>query len=489
ALGRPVDLASISIALIPMPTVRLGGVTIADDPDFGAAPFVSVPQAEVVFRLEALLHRRVQVSSVRLQQPEIVIRKRAGGETGRSDAGEQPSAVGRSSGTSVIDDLAELVGATVEIHQGAFRYVRQAADGSESEYRVDQLDGRATVAPVAAVEADGRLQPGDVALHLTEGTLALADAEQLTAAPVQARVALDGADATALLTQLLGSVVGGGLKGTLKLTGTLANPAAAGDVEFTPALITRTNSQCPPPQRRTLSIASLSGTASWRDGRLIVDPTTAQLGDGFVTGRLTVDGGRGVRIDLRDLEAAAVPLAPLLVEFLCGGYAVTGPLDLTGALSLHAPAATGGLTGFGQFRIGSGQVVGPRALALLSAMVRVGGAVSALLSADFPWALFSSPLDFDSISGSYEISNGVVRLRDLQYNSWAMKIAGEGDYDLAAANLAFEMEVKHGRGEAAVRVTGPADSPSVHVSPATVFDKVPGLVEHEAQRLFGQLHE
>lgn len=109
---------------------------------------------------------------------------------------------------------------------------------------------------------------------------------------------------------------------------------------------------------------------------------------------------------------------------------------------------------------------------LLGAVVRVGGAVSALLSADLPWSLFSSPLDFDSITATYQVANGVVHIHDLQYSSWAMQIAASGEYALKTNQLSLQMTVKHGRGEVHATVTGPADSPSVRVTPTAILREI-----------------
>ena len=89
-----------------------------------------------------------------------------------------------------------------------------------------------------------------------------------------------------------------------------------------------------------------------------------------------------------------------------------------------------------------------------------------------PWSLFSSPLDFDSVTASYQIADGIVRVRDLQYDSWAMKIAGSGEYALRTNQLNLQMTVNHGRGEVHATVSGPADSPSVHVTPTSIFREV-----------------
>ena len=50
-----------------------------------------------------------------------------------------------------------------------------------------------------------------------------------------------------------------------------------------------------------------------------------------------------------------------------------------------------------------------------------------------PSRAFDSPLEFDSITGTYTLTNGVATTRDLLYTSRAMKVAIAGDYGLPTA--------------------------------------------------------
>jgi hypothetical protein len=196
-------------------------------------------------------------------------------------------------------------------------------------------------------------------------------------------------------------------------------------------------------------------------------PLTTSLGDGTITGQLSLSL-QGLRVQLTDLGIKALPLEKVLVDYLCQGYAITGPLDLTGSTSFSAHDVFNTLSGPGTLRIGRGKVVGPRALALLSGIVRVGGTVSALLSADVP-NLGDSPLDFDSITGTYQITNGTATTKDLLYSSRAMKVLIAGDYGIASGRMNLDMTVNHGRGEIKAKITGTTSSPSVRVAPGTLL--------------------
>jgi hypothetical protein len=267
-------------------------------------------------------------------------------------------------------------------------------------------------------------------------------------------------------------VLGGSVKGTLTLGGTVGAPTAAGPVEVSRLTATRTSAQCPEPRRRTLTIPSLTLGVSWQDQRLTGRPLTLSLDRGTVTTQLTVTLDQGARVQLEDLAIKTLPLEKVLVDYLCEGYAITGLLDLAGGLSFAARDALGTLSGPGRLRVGAGRVVGSQALALMGGVVRVGGAVSSVLSSDLPAHVFESPLEFDSITGSYVLANGVATTRDLLYTSRAMKVAIAGDYSLPTTRMNLDMVITHGRGEIQARVTGTTASPSIRVSPASVLRDV-----------------
>jgi hypothetical protein len=212
--------------------------------------------------------------------------------------------------------------------------------------------------------------------------------------------------------------------------------------------------------------------AAWQDQRLAGKPVTASLAGGTVTTQLTVALDRGVHVQLADLVIKALPLEKVLVDYLCQGYAITGPLELTGGLTFDAHDLLNTLSGPGQLRVGSGKVVGAQALALFASVVRVGGAVSSILSADVPSRVFDSPLEFESITGTYTLTNGVATTRDLLYTSRSMKVAIAGEYALPSGRMNLDMTVNHGRGELKAKVSGTAASPNISVSPASILKDV-----------------
>jgi uncharacterized protein YhdP len=94
-----------------------------------------------------------------------------------------------------------------------------------------------------------------------------------------------------------------------------------------------------------------------------------------------------------------------------------------------------------------------------------------------PAGLFSSPLDFDSIAGTYQIKNGVVTTRDLLYTSRAMKARVTGDYAIPTGRVNADLVLEHGRGLFQAKVTGTAESPSIRVAPEILRQVEPDRVE------------
>ncbi|HYE93660.1 MAG TPA: AsmA-like C-terminal region-containing protein, partial [Terriglobales bacterium] len=362
---------------------------------------------------------------------------------------------------------------TVTIDEGVLVYASAGKDADR--YRLEGLDLRIdATGPQLGFSGKAKLAPGDVALKISDGVVSVSPGHTLADAPLRATVAVETGDVAPLVATVVGPAtsLGGGLKGTLAAAGTVGAPTASGEVKLTKMVVGRTSPQCPEPKRRTLAIPSVSLAAGWRDGRLTGQPVQADVSKGTVTARLTADVARGMRVQLDDLAVKGIALEPVLVDFLCQGYAIAGPLDLTGALAFTAARPLETLSGPGSLKVGAGKIVGKQALALIGNVVRVGGTVSSLLSADLPPSTFVSPVEFDSITGTYTLTDGVFSTRDLVYASRTMKVAMAGDYVLASGAMNLDMVVSHGRGDVRAKVTGTAAAPSIRIVPASVLQNL-----------------
>lgn len=478
ALGRPVKFRSMSISIVPLPAVALHGLEIAEDPQFGTQPFLRLETGKVRLKLLPLLTGRVELGDITLSKPVITVIQAADGRmnistlgTGsRAPEGKTPERAPRGGGGGAAAALASRV----TIDDGTVTYVSHGKGGATSQYRIEDLDLTLTGGgPQLGFKTDFKVTPGNLAVKVSDGQVALNSAKTLTEAPLRGLVTIDGKDIGDLVKNVMGPTpaFGGALKGKLALSGTVGAPAVAGDIEVDKPSVTQTAPACPDPKRRTLTLGTLKLNAGYRDQVLSARPLTTSLGAGSIAGQLSLSLAPGLRAQISDLGIKGVPLEKVLVDYLCEGYAITGPLDLTGGLSFSAQDVWHTLSGPGTLKIGPGKVVGRQALALVSSIVRIGGAVSALLNADVP-NLGDSPLEYESITGTYQITNGVLTTRDLLYTSRPMKVALAGSYGFATRNMDLDVTISHARGDIKAKVTGNASAPSIRVNPSTILQNV-----------------
>jgi AsmA protein len=91
-LGRKVSLGEMHLGLLPL-RIQVNNLRIADDPRFGSAkPFVDASQLDVAVQLLPLLHKSVEIDSLRLQRPSVELIKNAQGVWNFSTLGANPQA-------------------------------------------------------------------------------------------------------------------------------------------------------------------------------------------------------------------------------------------------------------------------------------------------------------------------------------------------------------------------------------------------------------
>jgi AsmA protein len=480
ALGRLVKFRSMSVSVLPLPAVALHGLEVAEDPQFGAEPFLKLETGKVRLKLAPLFSGRVELGEITLSKPVITVIQMADGRMNISTLGtggkEQPKPGERTprGGGGGGNGARAAVASTVSIDDGIVSYVARGKGGATSQYRVENLSLTLTGGgPQIGFKSDFKVKPGDLAVKVSDGQVATNGGKPLTEAQLRGIVTIDGKDIGDLAKNALGPspAFGGGLKGKLTLSGTVGAPAVAGDIEVSKPSVSQQQPTCPDPKRRTLTLGTLKLNASYRDEVLAARPMTTSLADAPITGQLSFSLAPGMRVQVSDLAIKGVPIEKVLVDYLCEGYAITGPLDLTGGATFSAQDVWHTISGPGTLKIGHGKVVGRQALALVSSIVRIGGALSSVLNADIP-NLGDSPLEFDSITGTYQIVNGVVTTRDLLYTSKPMRVAIAGSFGLATRDMDLDMTISHGRGDLKAKVTGNASSPSIRVNPSTLLRDV-----------------
>jgi hypothetical protein len=71
ALGRPVDVGSVSLRLLPQPGFDLKNFVVHEDPEFGAEPVLQSSEVVAIVRVSSLLRGRLEISRLSLTEPSI----------------------------------------------------------------------------------------------------------------------------------------------------------------------------------------------------------------------------------------------------------------------------------------------------------------------------------------------------------------------------------------------------------------------------------
>lgn len=456
-LGRPVRFASFSVRAFPAPALRLKGLQVAEDPRFGTQPFLTVAEGRVGIKLRPLLAGRVELSEFTLEKLLVEVIEDGGrlniASLGASAPGARPAPRAPGAAAPVGGTAAAI--AQVRVKDGVIHYVRRGS--SPTDVRLENVDVTVRPSGESLVLAGGaRLAPGGVRLKLSDATLALVAGRALGEAPLRGVVEVDTPDLGPLARSFVASPgVAGSVVGRLQLGGTLTQPTAQGELTSARLIVSDRRPQCPPPPDRKLGLDGVHLPIAFKLSQLDSAPLSAQVAGGGVSARLSTPLTGATRpVTLKDVEVKAVELGPVLVDYLCSGFAATGPLDLAGDFAFQAGAPLQTLNGAGRLRIGRGRVVGREALALLRDIVTVAGVVGALVESRKLGGAPLRPLDFDSVTASFRVVNGVVTSNDLDYQGQGLSAAAAGSYGLADGRVDMAVTLTQGRNQIKARVTG-----------------------------------
>ena len=159
ALGRAVRVASVSVTLFPVPAVRLKGIEIADDANFGDTPFVTLDAADVQVRLAELLHRELVLDAITLRKPHVRIVESADGHMNVDTLGAPPAGRAPTPPSSAGAAAALLMGTRVQVEDGVLSFISQSADDNATEYDIEDLTLTVTAGPPVTFAGTGHLQP------------------------------------------------------------------------------------------------------------------------------------------------------------------------------------------------------------------------------------------------------------------------------------------------------------------------------------------
>lgn len=148
-LGRPVEVARISAHAGWGVSVKVSGLTVADDPAFSQLPFIAAKQVSVELALLPLLHGKARVSTLDLIKPDIRIVRNARGELDLGTLGSRPAAGGGARRAEGRSPLAGLSIKALSIENGSIHYTDLATHGAPLEVHHLDFNGTnfSTVAP------------------------------------------------------------------------------------------------------------------------------------------------------------------------------------------------------------------------------------------------------------------------------------------------------------------------------------------------------
>src|SRR5437016_4163341 len=144
AVGRPVKFESLSVALFPLPSIELHKLEVAEDPQFGTTPFLTLETGRIYLKLRPLLTGRVEFGDITLERPRIALIQNAEGRLNVASLAppsesKTASRPGRSSGGATGGAAAAIV-PRVNVDQGLITYVAHGKGPAQTPYRVEDLD-------------------------------------------------------------------------------------------------------------------------------------------------------------------------------------------------------------------------------------------------------------------------------------------------------------------------------------------------------------
>lgn len=79
ALGRPVEIGSVHLRLLPRPGFDLENLVVYDAPAFGSEPLLRAPEVTAVLRLTSLARGRIEIARLDLTEPSLNLVRSDGG--------------------------------------------------------------------------------------------------------------------------------------------------------------------------------------------------------------------------------------------------------------------------------------------------------------------------------------------------------------------------------------------------------------------------
>jgi AsmA protein len=468
-VGRHVRFASLTIVPFPLPSVKVRGLEVADDPTFRTGPFLTMREGRIGIRIRPLLSGRIELADLTLEEPTITVVEDQRGRWNWASLGvSAPGPTGASkvgARVGAVTARAALL-SQISVVDGRMRYGKLGV--KESDLQLEKINLTISQAAQGAgfrFQGSAVAEPGSVKLVIREASLTPAGSRSLAEMALRGTVEVETRDVGPIGGVLVTRpAVAGAMNGRFEVSGTPSRLAATGVARSDRLVLSEERPQCEP-RRRQLTTRDLRIPIAYTGTRIESAPLQAKVVNGSVTLRLSIALGSRPAATLKDIKITGVDLGPVLIDFLCQPGAVTGPMDLMGEASLRLDDPWRTVSGSGRLKIGPGRVTGKDVVNLINEAAALADLASAV-AGPARRGLRAAPLDFTSITATYTITGGVVKTDDLVYEGPDLRVAGAGTFGLADGRVTMALTLTQGRNEVKALVSGTTGS--LHIVPTAV---------------------
>ena len=484
SLNRKVVLKDIRLTIFPSIGVRLSGLTVMEDPAFGAGPFASLSALDVGVKLRPLLNRRIEVSGMTLRDPIIKMIKNSRGVTNTSTLGPKVAAKPEQQAEKPSPAQGPLHILTL------FAVDRIAITGGKLTYR-DELATK----PSESVLQNLDLLLKDIGLNRTP-SIHMATTLQPqnlpikvdgTAGPLKETLDIETIDLLIMLGKIALTVKGSDIDGDLKLS-------------ITSPTINTADLPVALPLKKPVEAKDLKVSAEVKGPQTKLPNLSFNLFGGQVTAQGGLTTGTPAPPFQGKVAVQGVQLGPVLEAVGTDKVSVTGTaavdLDLRGA-GFSMPELTNALEGPGHAVVKDGKIEGVNLLREAAALLNAVGIKQDLANATV----------FSTMEMNIAIKRGIIRVERLLMDSHDFQTSANGTIGFdktlnLRANLLLsealsksifgssptaKLAMTGGRMTVPMVITGTTAAPSYGLDSKAIGAKVQEQVTEKAKEQLGEI--
>lgn len=463
---------------------------------FGKDPFAKINHANVAIKLVPLLHRQIEIGKVTLDGLQVHLMKNAKGVTNWQDL------------TSHVADASDVSVNPVTVAAGTTVVAAKTMDQSLN-LTIEGID--ITNSQISWVDQQKNQQMLLDHFKLSTKKIATDQAFPLNLAfvirsnqpAINGNINIQGKITTQLAKQVYQLQ---SLKVNCNLTGAaLPNNkldlALKGDVTINTENNTLQGQlQTDQLQISNFKASNVSLVFNRKNDIFDLNPIQAQLYQGTYNGNIKINLQNKIPQISSNGKLTSIQVEPLLHDL-----AKITRLQMTGSGNLTVNVTTKGingdalvknLNGQGQFALNNGVLYG------INIPYWIGTGVALLQKQPMPVLSNQKQTDFGNLTGTFTITNGVVKNNDLTLKSTQLAASGAGSADLVKQNIDYQLKAqlvdsttKQPTGSAIpIKITGNLASPSIR--PAvneiikdqliTQIEKHKDVIGNQIQKLIGK---